>query len=233
MRLPWPGTHPYAEDGGVYIAGVKKLLRPELYPAWTAFVTEHLRFSLFAPAVAGVVGASRLPLEWVLLGLYFGGIAATLWAGSMVAARCTTNARGRAGAVALLACWLTLPIAGTALMLMDPYVTARTISTPLVLMALAWALDASLRSWWLCGLALLGAALVHPLMAGYGLALVTLLACMQSTRAAWRRWGPWAIALGTLAAVGVVQAMAPSGKRRLCTCREHAILLVLDALALV
>ncbi len=204
------GYHPYAEDGGVYVAGVEKLLRPELFPFWTEFVTEHLRFSLFAPMVAGLVRGSHLPLEWVLLALYFLGIAGTLYAGWMVAARVTGSMRGRVGAVALLACWLTLPIAGTSLILMDPYVTARTFSTPLVLMALAWALDRTGRAWALCGVALVGAAMVHPLMAGYGLAAVMVIACVGARQPEMRRWGPWGMALAALGVAGLVQASAPA-----------------------
>ena len=203
------GYHPYAEDGGVYVAGVEKLLQPELFPAWTAFVLEPLRFSLFAPLVAGLVRSSHLPLPGVLLALDFAGIWATLLGGWMLAARCANSLRGRLGAVALLACWLTLPIAGTSLILMDPYVTARTISTPLVLMALAWALDRAAGSWWRCGLALAAAAAVHPLMAGYGLAAVLLVACLGCNRPAVRRWAPWALGLLALAGAGLVQTLAP------------------------
>ncbi len=210
FALAVAGYHPYAEDGGVYVAGVEKLLRPELFPAWTEFVTEHLRFSLFAPAVAAVVRGTHAPLAWVLLGLYCAGIWATLLGGWMVAARCTASLRGRLGAVALLACWLTLPIAGTSLILMDPCVTARTLSTPLVLMALAWALEDNRRGWWRCAVALLLAAMVHPLMAGYGLAAVLVVACLQSPRAAMQRWGPWGLALAALMGAGLVQAMAPA-----------------------
>ena len=47
------GFHPWAEDGGLYVAGVDCLLRPALFPKETAFVTEHLRFSVFAPLIAG------------------------------------------------------------------------------------------------------------------------------------------------------------------------------------
>ena len=204
------GYHPYAEDGGVYLAGVEKLLRPELFPLWTDFVTEHLRFSLFAPMMAGLVRGSHVPLGWVLLCLYFFGIAAALYAGWMVAARVTGCTRGRLGAVALLACWLTLPIAGTSLILIDPYVTARTISTPLVLMAVAWALDRTGRGWALCGLALVSAAAVHPLMAGYGLAAVLVIACMGARQPWVRRWGPWGLGLAALGVAGLLQAFAPA-----------------------
>jgi hypothetical protein len=211
------GYHPFAEDGGLYVAGIRKLLDPALYPAWTEFVTEHLRFSLFAPAVAGVVRATHLSLEFVLLALYLASLWATLFAGWMLISRTTEDLRARVGAVSLLACWLTLPIAGTSLMLMDPYVTARSFSTPLVLMALAWALDAvspggthRARSAALCGLTIGVAAALHPLMAGYGLAAVAVLCClrMESRRA--RRWGQIALMVFALASAALLQWNAPA-----------------------
>ena len=213
------GYHPYAEDGGVYIAGIRKLLDPSLYPAYTEFVTEHLRFSIFAPGVARLVRASHLRLEYVLMGLYFTCIWATLYAGLMLAQRVTADLRARLGAVALLACWLTLPVAGTSLMLFDPYVTARSLTTPLILMALAWALEACalredaglvraslLRS----GAALLVAGFLHPLMAGYGVAAVALLLFTGSTSARVRRYGPAGLALLTLSVAAFLQAKAPA-----------------------
>ena len=169
-----------------------------------------LRFSLFAPLVADLVRLTHMPLTSVLLGLYFAGIWATLAAGWMVATRCVASLQGRLGAVALLACWLTLPVAGTSLILMDPYVTARSISTPLTLMALAWALDRKVASWWLCALALAGAALVHPLMAGYGLAAVLLVAVFGARQPAIRCWGAPALGLFALAVAATVQALAPA-----------------------
>ena len=162
------GYHPYGEDGGLYVAGVKKLLNPALYPAWTDFVTGHLRFSLFAPAVAELVRTSHLPLDVILLLLYLASIWATLYAAWMLASRLTRLLQARIGSVALLACWLTLPIAGTSLVLMDPYVTARSLSTPLVILAIAWALDRKPIRRILCTASLTVAALLHPLMAAYG-----------------------------------------------------------------
>ena len=210
------GYHPYAEDGGVYVAGVKKLLDPALYPVGTEFVTEHLRFSLFAPMVAGLVRGSRLPLEWVLVLLCFASLWATLFAGWLVAERCVDSLRGRVGAVALLACWLTLPIAGTSLMLMDPYLTARSVSTPLVLLALRGALDSCygvgryrLRASVWSGLALVAAAAVHPLMAAYGLGAVLVVLCLGASRVWVRQWGPWAFAPLAMLVAAAVQAGAP------------------------
>ena len=170
----------------VYIAGIKKLLSPALYPFWTEFVTEHLRFSLFAPCVVLLVRISHLSLDAVLFALYLAGIWGMLFAGWLLASRVTQDFAGRLGGVVLLACWLTLPIAGTSLMLMDPYVTARTLSTPLVLAALAWALDRrrACRRWARCVASLLLAALMHPLMAGYGVAAILAIVCVRHGRRA-------------------------------------------------
>ncbi len=203
------GYHPYAEDGGVYVAGIKKLLHPALYPAWTEFVTEHLRFSIFAPLVASLARITHLRLDGVLLALYCASVWATLWAGWMLASRVTADVKSRTGAVALLACWLTLPIAGTSLMLMDPYVTARSFTTPLVLMALAWALDRTVRGWLLSGAALAIAALHHPLMAGYGVAAVGMLACVGLRSEFARRTGEFSLMVVALVVAAIIQQHAP------------------------
>jgi hypothetical protein len=212
FALAVQGYHPFAEDGGLYIAGVRKLLNPLLYPVFTQFVTEHLRFSLFAPSIALLVRASHLQLQTVLLLLYGASTFATLAASWMLAARAGASFAGRAGAAALLACWLTLPIAGTSLMLMDPYVTARSISTPLILFALAWALDGmrGSRTGWLAAAAALSVATaVHPLMAGYGIAAVLLLSVLASAHPQVRRFGPWVLATTALLLAALLELHAP------------------------
>ncbi len=212
FALAVQGFHPYAEDGGLYVAGIKMRLDPSLYSAQPDFVLAHLRFSPFAGAVAAIVRLSHLPLPWVLLLLCCASVWMTLYAAWMIASRCTSNSAGRCGAVALLACWLTMPIAGTSLMLMDPHATARSISTPLALLAVAWAMDAARgirRGGLWCGIALT-LAVVHPLMAGYALATVIVLLVVASKRAAVRRSGPWVLGALALAAAGAVQAFAPA-----------------------
>jgi hypothetical protein len=183
------GYHPYAEDGGIYLMGIKKLLQPSLYPAWSGFVTIQLRYSLFAPMVAALVRASSLGLMTVMLVLYFVTTWLTLFAAWLIANRCYLNRLACYGAVSLLGLWLTLPVAGTSLLLMDPYVTARSISTPFTLLALAAALDVKRefnegkgtewRSIALCALSLFFAFVMHPLMAAYALGCILLLACLS------------------------------------------------------
>lgn len=181
------GYHPYAEDGGLYLAGVKHVLDPSLYPRWTGFTTAHLRFSLFAPLVGGAVRGSHLGLMTVMFLMYVASIWLTLLAGWNLAVRCFPAVAARRAAITLLALLLTVPVAGTSLMLMDPYVSARSISTPCTLFALVGMIDIARQvrmrerpaygAMILCLGNLFAAAVVHPLMAGYGLACVVVL-CM-------------------------------------------------------
>jgi hypothetical protein len=181
------GYHPYVEDGGLYLTGVKRVLDPSLYPALTSFVTVHLRFSFYAPMVAAAVHLSHIGIMGVLFCLYVGTIWLTLFAAWQIAIRCYRSAAECFSAVSLLAAMLTVPIAGTSLMLMDPYVSARSFSTPCSLLAFVGALDIahqsrsgsrlSVLSAGLCGGSLLVAALLHPLMAAYAFGCILLLAC--------------------------------------------------------
>lgn len=213
------GYHPYSEDGGLYMAGIKRLLDPALYPHETAFVTEHLKFSVFAPAVAGLVRASHLSLGAVLFLLYVASFWLTLFAAWLLAERCFSSRTARSGAVALLAVWITLPVAGTALLLMDPYVTARSISTPCALLALVVALRFLLpedqgRTERMQGLALACASLaiaaaVHPLMAADAVGCLLMLGCVVSATRRARLWGTAGLCAAAMAAAAVMCNLAP------------------------
>jgi len=203
------GYHPLAEDGGLYVAGVLWKLSPSLFPHDTPFVIEHLRFSIFAPFVAGLVHFTSLTLPWTLFILYLGSIALTLFAARQVLRRVIASEPAQLAGVALLAAWWTLPVAATSLMLMDPYVTARSFSFPLSLLAIAFALDdwRSRPRALACALCLAVAFVFHPLMAAYAFVLVILLRLFRQSRPALR------LALFTslvLAAALLIQLRAPA-----------------------
>ena len=212
------GYHPFAEDGGLYLAGVNRLLDPALYPHSTAFVLEPMRHSLFAPTVAAAVRLTRLPLPIVLLALHLASIWLTLFAAWMLASRCWPSRRARAGAVVLLACWLTLPVAGTALLFMDPYATARSLSTPAMILALAAALDITTsstpfnpqqrRGLLLCIASLTLAATMHPLMAAYALGATLMLLAARAPNRTLRLYVTAALAASALALAAGLQAVA-------------------------
>ena len=209
------GYHPYAEDGGLYVAGIKHLLNPSLYPTYTPFVTEHLRFSLFAPLVAALVRITQLSLPWTLFSLYAFSAWLTLFAADRLAARITPSSTGRAAAVTLLACWFSLPIAGTALILFDPYLTARSFSTPVALLAITAALDLihapthRTRNLLLCATLVLLATVLHPLMAGYALVSILFLAAASQPTQTRRLTAFTALTLTAILTASLLQLLAP------------------------
>jgi hypothetical protein len=211
------GYHPYAEDGGIYLTGVKRLLDAGLYPHDAAFAMEPTRWSLFAPLVAGLVRVTDVPLTWVVLGLHLVSVWATLFAVWMLAARCFARIEARVGAVALLACWLGLPVAGTALYVMDPYLTARSFATPAMLLAIVGALDATgweevsvrrRRGWvmWTGGLAV--CAMMHPLTALYAGIATVVLACLRARGREVRVGGTAAACMVAIATAACAQMFA-------------------------
>ena len=177
------GYHPWAEDGGLYVAGVEYTLNPSLFPYERAFVTEHLSYSVFAPVIASLVRLSHLSLAAVLFDTYLLSVGLMLFAALRLARSMFPAPEAQWTALALLAAWWSLPIAGTSLLLMDPYLTARSLSTPLSLIAIAealrpWGIRHASRNFRVlpaaitCLSALVLAALFHPLMAGYTLAFI-------------------------------------------------------------
>jgi hypothetical protein len=89
-----------------------------------------------------------------------------------IASLCFDSQRARWAGVCLLAALLTVPVAGTALVIADPYLTARSLSTP----ASMFAIDSFLRGnkvgtflW------ILLTALVHPQMAVFALGFLLFL----------------------------------------------------------
>ena len=192
------GYHPYAEDGGIYVAGIKFALNPRLYPRDSAFVTSYMHMSIFSHVVAGFVRLSHVPVEAVLFAIQLGTTWLLLYSCWQLARRCFSNPAARWGAVALVAVTLTVPVAGSSLFLMDPYVTSRSFSMPLTLLAIAAALDSRLVVA-MVYLALVG--LFHPLMLIYAAGFLLFL---WMIRQEW--WmGVLALSAAAVASGGILQ----------------------------
>lgn len=188
MVLLVHGYHPFADDGALYVAGIKKLLHPSLYQTDAVFVTSHVRVSVFAHLAAWLVRSTHLPLPVLLLIFHLLSIFLFLLGAWKVAAKIFPAAQSRWGALLLAAACFTLPVAGTSLFLMDPYVTARSFSTPFGLFALAATLDGA---WTEAALWLALAASMDFLMAGYmGIFLLMLILAQRG------RWRAMAVAGG-------------------------------------
>jgi hypothetical protein len=166
------GYHPFVEDAEIYVPGIKKLLNPALYPFNDGFFASHAKMTLFPNLIAWSVRITHLPLEWTLLAWHFVCIFLLL-AGCWKLGRIGFGgARAAWGGAALVASLLTIPVAGTALYIMDQYVNPRSFSTA----ASLWVVLAVVRRKY--GQAVIWivlVALVHPLMALFGLAYAALL----------------------------------------------------------
>jgi hypothetical protein len=171
------GYHPYAEDAGIYVAGIKQVLHPGIYGSSAFFLEPYLKVSLFPEFSAWIVSTLHLPLQTYLFVLQIVTVWLLLFACWSLATRCFERSEERWAAVLLTAACLSVPVAGTSLFMLDPYLTSRSFSTPLSLLALAACLDRrSLRA----GVLLFLIGIFHPLMVIYAAFFVLLLWAVQS-----------------------------------------------------
>jgi hypothetical protein len=173
------GYHPWSNDAGIYLAGVRKLIDPGLYHADAPFIVSHTHLSIFAPALANFIRLTHASFAWTIFGAYLFSTALFLYACWQIAVRLLTSRRARLGALWMSAALYSLPVAGTALFIMDPYLTARSFSTPLDLLTVAAALD---RRYVRSGIWVVLAALLHPLMAAFAFAFVVILILLDRER---------------------------------------------------
>lgn len=158
------GYHLGVEDGEIYVPAIRKLLHPNTYPYATEFFLSHERLSVFAPIVAWSARLAHLPTDWAAFLWYIVTLFATFSACWMLAATCFHASRARWCAVLAFASVMTMPATNTGLLLIDPYITARSFSTPLTLFALVALLK---RRYALATLIIVLTAAIHPQMAAY------------------------------------------------------------------
>jgi hypothetical protein len=159
------GYHPFSDDaGGIYVAGIEKMMHPNLFGADAGFILAHTRLSIFSHIFAEVLNLLHLPLEVGLFLSYLLTAFAFLYGCLRVSQRIFHDDTRAWGATLLAAALFTLPTAATALSIMDPDPTARSFSTPLSLFTLAACMD---RRWTQAIVLFLITAAMHPLMAAH------------------------------------------------------------------
>ncbi|MFN7999152.1 MAG: DUF6798 domain-containing protein [Bryobacteraceae bacterium] len=158
--FPVHGYHPGVEDAEIYLPGILKLVRPTLFPRNAEFFQSHAGMTLFPNVIAVSIRLTHTPVAFAMMGWQCLSILWLLYACFRIARLCF-GSRGAWCGVALVAGLLTLPVAGTALYIVDQYVTSRSLSTPAAMLAIAFALE---ERYWHTGLLLVCTALVHPLM---------------------------------------------------------------------
>jgi len=166
------GYHLGTDDAAIWVPAIKKAADPSLYPFGSEFFLHHGNLSVFPSLLGWFARSTHLSTDAVIFQGHLAGIFLLLLAGWQLLAACFESERARWVDVMLLAGVLSVPVAGTAIRIMDPYVTSRTLSAPFALFAIASYLAD--RPWraavWLCA-----CAAIHPQMSFYAAALVGLM----------------------------------------------------------
>jgi hypothetical protein len=196
LALLIQGYHPFVDDAAIYLAGIEKVIHPTLFPMHAEYVLPHLKHSLFSVALGWLVRGLHIPLRYTLFVSYVASLWLMLYSCWRLTSQLFSTTRGRWGAMLLITATLTLPVAGTAIFILDPYLTARSFSTPLTLFAIAYALQRRMLAATLC---LLAACILHPLMGAYAVGYVIALALVRA-----RRWRSLAAASIGVMVVGLV-----------------------------
>jgi len=160
------GYHPGLEDDGIYLTAVKADLNPALYPYNANFFRLQLEATLYDRWMAHFVRWTRMPVAWAELFFQLFCLFLILWAVKQIANRLFPEETARWGGVALVSAMLTLPVAGTALYLMDQHLHPRSLATAMILLAVSRIME---EKRWQAAPLLLLAFLMHPLMAAMGI----------------------------------------------------------------
>ncbi len=161
------GYHPYAEDAEIYLPGVEKILNPSLFPRNADFFSQHAAHTLYPNLIAASVQITHLPLPWAAFLWQIVSIFLMLAGTWRLAAALFNDRKARWAAVALMAALLTLPIAGTALYILDQFLNPRNLAAFAAVFAVAEVLR---RSYVVAALWLAFAAAAHPFMASFAIA---------------------------------------------------------------
>jgi len=192
------GYHPFAEDAEIYLPGVEKILRPELFPTGTEFFASHAQLTLFPNLVAFSLRVTHLPTEAGLFLWHLISIFLLLLACWDLSGKCFPSSRARWAGVAMVAGLLTIPVAGTALYIMDQYLNPRNLAAFAEVFAVAGVIE---KKYIRAALWMIVASAVHPLMAAFVISYCALLLGMDrldSGTAIESRVIPAQIALGLL-----------------------------------
>jgi hypothetical protein len=173
------GYHLGVDDAAIYVPAIKKAADPSLYPFGSEFFVSHAHLSFFPDLVGDSAKFTHLPINLVIFLWHVTGIFLLLLGSWQLLCACFQNDYARWSGIALLACVLSVPVAGTALVIVDPYLTARSLSTPATVFAVACYVSNKPKralAW------LLVAALIHPQMSVYGAVLLGCLAVARRLR---------------------------------------------------
>ena len=167
------GYHYGVEDEAIYLPAVKQILNPSLYPHDSRFFAAQTGFTAFPASMAFLSRVSHLSVHATFFVVYCLSMVAFVWVLGLLAGKIFPGARSRWAAVLVPCALWTMPVAGTALFIMDQHLHPRNLATIALLVALLGMLEGKIA---IAPAALAVAAAIHPLMALYGASLVVMFA---------------------------------------------------------
>jgi hypothetical protein len=171
------GYHPWAEDAAIYLPGVEKILHPALFPFNAQFFESHAHMTFFPNLIAASVRWSHLPLDVVLFFWQLASIFLFLLACHQLISRCFSGEAARWAGVSMIAALLTLPVAGTALYILDQYINPRNLVAFATIFAIVKVID---KKYIQAALFLVFVAAIHPLMSVFAFSYCAVLFCIDS-----------------------------------------------------
>lgn len=131
------GYHYGIEDQAIYLPGLKKALDPSLYPHDSELFSPQATASGLTRLVVGTVKTFGLSVASASLVWHLFSIFAFLFACWALTGKVFESIRARVSALVMVTCLFTLPLAGTALYIVDQHLHPRTLASALALMAIA------------------------------------------------------------------------------------------------
>jgi hypothetical protein len=200
LALVIHGYHPYAEDAEIYLPGVQKLLNPSLFPRNADFFGEHAGHTLYPNLIAASVRITHLPLSWAAFLWQILSIFLMLAGTWRLASALFEDSKARWAAVALMAALLTLPIAGTALYILDQYLNPRNLAAFAAAFAVA---EVLYRRYAVAALWLAFTAAMHPFMASFAIAFCVWVVLLD-------RYRPRVLGFAAMLPFGITLAPPPT-----------------------
>jgi hypothetical protein len=174
LSLAVHGFHYGIEDEAIYLPAIKKNLDPALYPFDSAFFLSQTRFTIFPLLIAFLAEVAPLSLASVVFIAHVLSLFLVFTACRRLSRQCFADTKSQWAAVLTIAVVMTLPVAGTALYVMDQHLHPRSPATAAILWSLSELLEGR---YYKAGRGFLITLLIHPLMGAFGAVFAVFLLC--------------------------------------------------------
>lgn len=160
------GYHPFSEDAETYLPSIERILHPHLFPVGAEYFELHAHLTLFPQLIAYTVRVGHMSLPWALLLWQIVSFFLFILACWKLMQRIFGNPVASWAGVGLIVALATMPVAGTALYVMDPFLNPRNIIGFAQIFAVLKVIE---RRYVQAALFLLFGLSIHPFMTAFAI----------------------------------------------------------------